>query len=439
MSTESLLGTISVLTRSRVLQLPNRVPKAGCSLAEKYPHLLEMWSTQNSVDPYKIFPRSNTKYLWICHKGHKEWLSSPSNIVGGRGCPECAELNRAISRSTPPLEKSLAYLYPDLTKEWSSKNTKTPSEVYGSSGKNYWWICPIHGEYRSSCSNRVIGQGCMDCGRDRTRQALFIPKPNCSLGDLHPELVPLWSSKNDKSPFDYKPKSNVKVWWVCKEHGEYEQLIFSGAKCPTCGRDRVNKGRSIPPLSKSLAYLYPDLVKEWSKNNKKKPEEVYAGSGYRAKWVCKKGHEWVTSCDKRTRKDMPTGCPRCACVGMSNIERNLHDLLIPYGADKSENISIGHWKVDIYFPNTKTIVEYDGSRFHSFSKAQEKDTRKSQDLLSKDYTVIRIREISDRFILEPLNINHPNYHEIFYENGYHKKYSSDPTEELVEEVIKCLT
>ena len=347
-----------------------------------------------------------------------------------------------VPRKSPTPGHSLAEKRPDLAKEWSQENEFSPWEVYSSTATKYWWTCKKHGEYLSSCNSRSSGTGCPKCGKIKAGRNRATPEYKTSFGFIYPDKVELWSSRNNKTPFEVYPSSNTKYWFVCPIHGEYQtrvEHVSSGHMCNKCSSIKAGESHSIPIKEKSLAGLYPSLIPEWSKENDKSPYEVYPGSGYRAKWICKKGHEWSGVCFDRTRKDSPTGCPRCACVGMSNIERNLHDLLIPYGADKSENISIGHWKVDIYFPDNNTIVEYDGSRFHSFPKSEEKDTKKSLDLLLQGHKVIRVREISDRFILKSLSIINPSYYEIFYENGYNNRYSSEPSMELVEEVIKCLT
>jgi DNA-directed RNA polymerase subunit RPC12/RpoP len=54
----------------------------------------------------------------------------------------------------------------------------------------------------------------------------------------------------------------------------------------------------------------PDLMRQWdyAKNGDVLPEKFTAGSGYKAWWVCKMGHSWQTSINKRHQG---TGCPYC--------------------------------------------------------------------------------------------------------------------------------
>ena len=61
----------------------------------------------------------------------------------------------------------------------------------------------------------------------------------------------------------------------------------------------------------NLAYLNPELAKEWHpyKNGDIKPSDVTIGSGQKAWWVGKCGHEWEAVINKRVGG---TGCPICS-------------------------------------------------------------------------------------------------------------------------------
>jgi DNA-directed RNA polymerase subunit RPC12/RpoP len=68
-----------------------------------------------------------------------------------------------------------------------------------------------------------------------------------------------------------------------------------------------------PPKNKSLAFLNPEVAKQWDyeKNEGITPQEVFAKSGKKYHWTCDKGddHKWQATVDSRWRN---RGCPYCS-------------------------------------------------------------------------------------------------------------------------------
>ena len=197
--------------------------------------------------------------------------------------------------------------------------------------------------------------------------------------------------------------------------------------CPGCSHT------GIPPYKESLGYLYPNLAKEWFVGNELTSYEVWPGGSYLAEWVCPKGHKnYPATCYNKTRG---RGCPRCRPNQTSKAEKNLRCALLPYGASQEDITKISNWTVDIYFPEKKTIVEYDGSAWHHKPENYERDRRKSLDLLSQGYRVIRVRTYSKNFILKSLEINNPSYFEVFYQ----EPRDSKPSEDLINSLTDLLS
>jgi len=71
---------------------------------------------------------------------------------------------------------------------------------------------------------------------------------------------------------------------------------------------------------------YPDLAKEWhpTKNGDLTPENVTYGSGYKAWWLCSKGHDFVSGVYSRTGKNK-NGCPYCS--GKKTLNYDLFEKL----------------------------------------------------------------------------------------------------------------
>lgn len=74
----------------------------------------------------------------------------------------------------------------------------------------------------------------------------------------------------------------------------------------------------------TLAELFPNIAKDWhpTKNGAKTPNNITPGVGYKAWWLCDKGHEWSVSVS--TRVNQKTGCPYC---GNKKLLKGYNDLL----------------------------------------------------------------------------------------------------------------
>jgi hypothetical protein len=68
---------------------------------------------------------------------------------------------------------------------------------------------------------------------------------------------------------------------------------------------------SSPESSRILAVRNPHLIDEWhsEKNGDVTPFDITYGSGKRFWWICKNGHEWISSAKQRS---MGKGCFRCS-------------------------------------------------------------------------------------------------------------------------------
>ena len=127
-----------------------------------------------------------------------------------------------------------------------------------------------------------------------------------------PEIAKEWDyKKNDKTPEEYAPHSNKKVWWVCPIGHSYECTIdhrtSRGQGCAYCSGKRVLVGFN------DLKTKEPDLVKEWDyEENELTPEQVTVGSHKKIAWICSTcGNKWLAVVNDRTGSD-GRGCPVCA-------------------------------------------------------------------------------------------------------------------------------
>ena len=221
-------------------------------------------------------------------------------------------------------EKSLAFLNPELAREWHpTKNGElTPYDVTANSDKKVWWSMPYDDsdtgkhydfEWEASISNRMQGNGC-----PFLKGKAVWPGYN-DLATRNPELAREWHpiKNGELMPQNITMNSGKKVWWfLCytdPETGKYfefewETPVFKrnkGEGCPYLSGVKVWKGYN------DLATLRPDLAAEWDydSNSELTPDMVTVRSNKNIGWICAKGHRWEATVDKRSSGQ---GCPFCS-------------------------------------------------------------------------------------------------------------------------------
>ena len=123
-------------------------------------------------------------------------------------------------------------------------------------------------------------------------------------------LLDEWDyEKNEMSPNEVTNGKRDKVWWLCEKGHSYDMhihfRILRNSGCPYCSGRRVIKGET------DLCTTHPELVKEWDfSKNSFKPDEVSAGSGKNAWWICEEGHSYECRIGHRTSDNV--GCPYCS-------------------------------------------------------------------------------------------------------------------------------
>ena len=339
----------------------------------------------------------------------------------------------------PKKGQSLADLHPELIEEWSPNNDLTPWDYGKGSDKAVWWVCGKgHEDFISRISNRVYNhQGCPKCGRIRSIKKSRTASYDLSLQCKFPQLATEWSNKNTDTPDTIYPISGIKYWWKCSKgiHEDYEATcahrVREHSGCPKCGRENFLR---VPKKYQSLEYLYPKVSLLWSNNNLCKPSEVFPGENrIKRLWICPEHGEYKSTCQTRCRAK--SKCPYCSCKNTSHIETNLRTSLSTYGFSQELRSKVGHWNVDLINLNTNTVLEFDGSYYHSLKGAYARDRKKSLDLLSNGYRVIRIRERTKKYQLKSLRISKKlDYHEIFWDNNYTSVYPENVDSEVLEEI-----
>ena len=212
------------------------------------------------------------------------------------------------------------------------------------------------------------------------------------------QLMSEWNwDKNNAEGFDPHQLtcgSERKVWWRCSNGHEWEARIANrsnGNNCPFCIGKRVLIGYN------DLATVNPTLAQEWhpTKNGLLTPQDITFGSNKKVWWQCPKGHQWLTAVSHRSNGRR---CP--VCFGESKT--SFPEQAIFFYFRQTTNaynryIVAPRTEIDIFLPEHKIGIEYDGAFFHRGEDAQKRELRKQEKLASLGIVLIRIKELEDDY------------------------------------------
>jgi hypothetical protein len=204
--------------------------------------ILSRWDYElNKCNPIEIRFACKSSYYFKCSKGiHPSELKSISNFTSGsEGVMFCNMCNSFAQYLIDNFGNDALNLYWDYEKNGNIN----PWKLTKSNNLNVYIKCqnkdkPYHESYLVQCSNfSKLNSGCPYCYNRKIH-------PLDSLGTLFPEVLDIWSDKNDKSPFEYAPKTPQEVYWKCPEgkHDNYLRKINESNdakfRCPDCSNER---------------------------------------------------------------------------------------------------------------------------------------------------------------------------------------------------------
>lgn len=188
--------------------------------------ILDLWDYDLNEDtPQEISHSSHFKRYFKCKNG----LNHPS--ICRAICDITSQTNEIECRYCNSFAQHLINLYGEdaLEKYWDYEmNTVDPWQILKSCHQKVWIKCQdvdYHDSYEVFCDDFYMGNRCPYCSSKKVH-------PKDSLGALYPHVLNIWSDKNKKSPFEYAPNSNKKVWWKCFDglHNDYLKSINQANK-----------------------------------------------------------------------------------------------------------------------------------------------------------------------------------------------------------------
>jgi hypothetical protein len=335
--------------------------KRGIIKVSNAPFLSQWDYKKNVMSPQDVAISSNKKLWWMGTCGHS-WETSPNNRNKGKGCPYCSGKYTAI-------EQSLATIYPEIAKEWSSCNILQPQNVRPKSNKTVWWKCGECGKgWKASVANRVQNHsGCPACnilyGSSSVEVRVFAEiksvwkdtRMRAKIGGVECDiLIPSikvavevdgkrWHTDSDR---DIKKNNTLLKSGIRTVRFRQKGIpslgldeVFYGQQLTfndisnliemvgvLCNRDVVSyrlKGKFIGdniyqkimkrkaiPKGRLLFEHSSCLKGEWDYyRNIEDPNKLTFASNKRVWWICLKGHRWEQVISVRTIQKH--GCPYC--------------------------------------------------------------------------------------------------------------------------------
>lgn len=336
-------------------------------ITKTHPHLLRMWSEENTISPDKISAHDSTNNIkWVCPKGHK-WKKDLSYMTHTTDkCPICQrELQTSFPEQTvyfylkqvanavnqkefDGIKGAVDIYLPDLNvviqydgKHWHKGKKAAEDErdlklneigtrtirikedvkneviddfiYYDNRDKKKYKNLPF--AINATISMLNLSPVIIDIEKDKQliwEQYRTFEREN-SVAIKFPYLLEEWcyEKNGNLDPYCFSYGTNSAVWWKCKKNPNHLwPASISSRKttgCPFCAGVRFFPGEN------DLATKRPDLVKEWDfeANGDLTPDKVAFGDSTKVMWICKDcNHHWPVAISSRSLAG--TGCPKCA-------------------------------------------------------------------------------------------------------------------------------
>ena len=319
----------------------------------------------------------------ICHKldkngkEHGEFWQRPYSHLSGMKCKKCADEETGKLNSKK---------FAKTTEQFIKEATEVHGNKYSYENVNYVnshtlvnITCKIHGGFMQSPTNHLQGKGCPKCANKNVTSGEFIEKARKVHGNYY-----------DYSKVNYV-NNRTKVCIICPEHGEFWQTPnshLSGRGCLKCGilkqaEQRTDDCQNFVEKSRMVhgdKYDYSNVE--------------YINAHVPVSIICKKHGIF---------KQIPyvhlagCGCPVCN-NGISRPEKEITDFICNLIGENNVITNTRKFldgqEIDIYLPQLKIGIEYDGLYWHS--EANEKDKnyhlKKTELTESKGIRLIHIFE-----------------------------------------------
>jgi hypothetical protein len=315
----------------------------------------------------------------ICPE-HGVFLQKPVKHLRGQGCPKCGkDKGKRSSLSQNEFEKRSRQTHGDKYSYGKYTGWSIPMEV----------VCPEHGLFMQSPGSHISGRGCPECGKRTMGQRKWTAeKFELKARGIH----------SNKYSYDTSGFMTLKsfVTIICPEHGSFRQMAKmhvssrSPQVCPKCGRLVCDDKRRncIEDLIKLADNIHEGRY-DYSKVSYKTmldPVEI----------ICRThGSFFKRMCDHIYEGSGRPDCSRFRSKGEIEAAEWVESL--GFVVDPNNRSILHGSELDIYIPEKKIAVEYNGLYRHSTANEKyrlNKDIHLNKLLICQD-AGIRLIQIYD--------------------------------------------
>ncbi len=315
------------------------------------------YSKSRGYELLSEYKNNRTKVTLRCRNGHL-WETLPLNFKNKEcECPKCIgkcpEQNRENFIKLIELDGYIIY------------------SGYKSNSKKVDLICPVGHIWSTTPNNYKNGNRCGEClseSRLKNKENIL-----SMFYDSGYELLSEYISSDKK----------VKV--KCPQNHVYMVLPYNfkqGCRCPKCSK-RCPIQSEID-FVKSINDGGYELLSEYKKVSSKVDVK------------CSKGHLWTVTPNKFKNGNR---CPHCKG---STGQRQLQDILSDYVSQEviyNDRKTLHGLEIDIYYPDIKFGIEYQGNYWHVKPDIKERDSMKRR--MCKEYGIELVEVWEDDFKMNP--------------------------------------
>lgn len=291
----------------------------------------------DTLDYSQMDYRNTTTAVTIVCPEHGPFPQTPSEHLASTGCPMCTGLK--------PITREI----------FLERARETHGDRYDYSQVDYqgWRVpvaigCAVHGTFWQAPKAHAQGHGCLACsGLQPVALSGFLTRAQAVHGDR----------------YDYSQvrlvNTSTKVTILCPEHGPFEQRpsdhIHQQQGCPACAQKRPIDAQTFLERARAVhgdAYTY----------------DLASYQGYRQPVTATCPTHGVFTPTPQNHINRQSGCPGCVYAdGGSRGETALADWLTGLGLTvvRHDRTLLDGWELDIYLPEHRLGIEYNGSYWHS--------------------------------------------------------------------------
>lgn len=307
-----------------------------------------------------VYVKSTEKIIITCPE-HGDFLQIPAQHLAGSGCPSCGGTKRLTQTEFLSRASAVHGASYDLSKV-SYLNNSTPVEI----------VCPTHGSFFPTPSNFLSGKGCSRCaGNMKLSTEQFIEKAMAVHGGYSYEHTVYQGAK-------------VKVAITCPDHGIFLQVAnthLNGSGCPYCKKDLA---------AKRLAKSQDDFMAECIDTHGDRYDyryTIYVDDREKIVVGCKDHGYFQQQAGKHIAGQ---GCPSCSHSGPSSGQLEVYEFISGYTPAVLEHTIPGtSYRIDIFLPELNIGIEYNGLIWHS-SKMLDNPLKDAERYTAAQDTGIRL-------------------------------------------------